>query len=64
MTTAGSPPVTKEIAAWIKLMLALGYFQHDIAAFFGMNQGRVSEIKTGKLWSQVPPARDLPPDFT
>lgn len=28
--------------------LALGEFQHDIAADLGINQGRVSEVKTGK----------------
>ena len=28
--------------------LALGEFQHDIAADLGINQGRVSEVNTGK----------------
>lgn len=32
----------------IKRRLALGEMQHDIAADLGINQGRVSEVNTGK----------------
>lgn len=32
----------------IKRRLALGDMQHDIAADLGINQGRVSEVNTGK----------------
>lgn len=32
----------------IQRRLALGHFQHDIAADMGINQGRVSEVNTGK----------------
>lgn len=32
----------------IRRRLALGHFQHDIAADLGVNQGRISEVKTGK----------------
>jgi len=32
----------------IRRRLALGQFQHDIAADLGINQGRVSEVNTGK----------------
>ena len=32
----------------IRRRLAEGEFQHDIAADLGINQGRVSEVKTGK----------------
>ncbi|MGX7952420.1 hypothetical protein ACWPM1_07610 [Tsuneonella sp. HG249] len=32
----------------IRRRLALGELQHDIAADLGINQGRVSEVKTGK----------------
>lgn len=32
----------------IQRRLALGDLQHDIAADLGINQGRVSEVKTGK----------------
>ena len=42
-----SPDVTPEMAAKIRTMLRLGMTQHDIASHFRVNQGRVSEIKTG-----------------
>jgi hypothetical protein len=32
----------------IRRRLARGDFQHDIAADLGINQGRVSEVNTGK----------------
>jgi hypothetical protein len=32
----------------IRRRLAAGEFQHDIAADLGINQGRVSEVNTGK----------------
>jgi hypothetical protein len=32
----------------IRERLATGEFQHDIAADLGINQGRVSEVNTGK----------------
>jgi len=41
--------LTPEIIQEIKDRLAVGQFQHDIAAAYGLNQGRVSEIKNGKL---------------
>jgi len=40
--------LTPEIIAEIRRRLALGEFQHDIAADLGLNQGRVSEVNTGK----------------
>lgn len=51
-----SPPVTAEMAAKIKALLALGTItQHRIAAHFGINQGRVSELNTGKAFRGVKP---------
>lgn len=47
----------------VKLALRLGYDQHDIAAYFKDNQGRVSEINTGKRYPRAPVAVHLPPDF-
>lgn len=47
----------------VKLALRLGYWQHVIAAYFHENQGRISEIKTGKLFPGAPVADHLPPDF-
>lgn len=51
-----SPRVTAEMAAKIKQLLAERMMQHDIAAEFGINPGRVSEIKTGQLFPEVRPA--------
>ncbi|HEX9945928.1 MAG TPA: hypothetical protein VGA98_00145 [Allosphingosinicella sp.] len=51
-------------AAIAKAMLARGDRQHDIAAWFGVNGGRITELATGKSFSWVPPAQvdnRLPP---
>jgi hypothetical protein len=45
-----------EDAAVIKGMLARGDRRSDIAAYFKVNGGRISEINTGKKFSEVPPA--------
>ncbi|WP_234713324.1 hypothetical protein [Rhodopseudomonas palustris] len=44
-------------------MLARGDRQHDIAAWFGVNQGRIGQISTGEKFSEVSvaPADKLPP---
>jgi hypothetical protein len=54
--------LTEEHAALVKGMLNRGDKQHDIAAFFGVNGGRIAEIKTGKRFPDVAPApkRELP----
>ncbi|MFM2271604.1 MAG: hypothetical protein RL702_669 [Pseudomonadota bacterium] len=41
-------PYSPEVYLEVKKRLAKGEFQHDIAADLGWNQGRVSEVKTGK----------------
>jgi hypothetical protein len=38
----------------IRGMLRRGDHQHDIAARFGVNQGRISEINKGHRWGEVP----------
>jgi hypothetical protein len=43
-----------EDAALIKGMLLRGDRQHDIAAWFGVNGGRVAEIATGYRFGEVP----------
>ncbi|MEQ9178532.1 MAG: hypothetical protein RIF44_07410 [Nitratireductor sp.] len=48
-----SPVVTPDMAARIKYLLNLGLTQHDIAARFKINQGRVSEIKTGMKYPGI-----------
>lgn len=53
-----SPRVTVEMAARIKRLLQSNMMQHDIAAQFGINPGRVSEINTGKRFKDVSPAAE------
>lgn len=49
MTTPKRSRLTAAVIAEIKRMLALGTMhQHEIAAVLGINQGRVSEVNTGK----------------
>jgi hypothetical protein len=43
-------------AAVIKGMLKRGDVQSDIAAWFGVNGGRIAEINTGQRWSSIKPA--------
>lgn len=46
----------------VKAMLKRGDRQHDIAAFFGINAGRIAEIAKGRRGEGIQPARgDLPP---
>ena len=42
-----------ELAVHIALRLQKGEYQHWIAADIGVNQGRISEIKTGKRFIEV-----------
>jgi len=47
--------LTAQDIADIKARLRLGEYQHDIAADYGLNQGRVSEINTGKHGQAIQP---------
>lgn len=44
-------------------MMARGDREHDIAAWFGVNQGRIAEVKKGQGWGPLStaPANRLPP---
>jgi hypothetical protein len=55
--------LTVRDAALIKGMLARGDRQHDIAAWFGVNAGRVAEVAKGYRFSEVEaaPLAWLPP---
>jgi hypothetical protein len=55
--------LNKTDAAIIKGMLIRGDRQHDVAAYFGVNPGRVAEIATGRAYPTVPavPEAALPP---
>ena len=46
-----------------KLALRLRYYQHTIAGYFGINQGRISEFKNSAFFASVTPAAALPADF-
>ena len=55
--------LTMEDAAIVKGMLQRGDRQHDIAAWFGVNGGRIGEISTGAKFTdvQAAPVLELPP---
>lgn len=46
--------LTDETIRIIKDRLQAGHYQHDIAADLGINQGRVSEVNTGKRGRHPP----------
>lgn len=49
-------------ASIAKAMLARGDRQHDIAAWFGVNGGRIAEIATGQTFHWIEPYDgELPP---
>lgn len=44
-----STKLTPELVRQIKELLQSGlYYQHQIAAMLGVNQGRISEVKNGQ----------------
>lgn len=49
-----SDNIDARAAATIKLLLALGHQHKRIAALFDCNQGRISEIATGRRFADVP----------
>ena len=66
MATRAEPSglkLTASDAALIRGMVRRGDRHHDIAAFFGVNQGRVAEIKDGTRFPGIPAAdeEELPP---
>lgn len=57
MSRRVSEPLTPELAAKIKQMARdTDLVQHEIAAALHLNQGRISEVLTGKRYSEVPAA--------
>lgn len=50
--------ITERIAAIVKWLLSRNWYQHHIASLFGLNQGRISEIKQGKRFGYVKPVSD------
>jgi len=60
MTIKPTPPMTAELASKaITLVTVLGLKQHQAAAILGLNQGRISEVLTGKRY---PNAKPCPPN--
>jgi hypothetical protein len=55
-TRKPSRKLTAHDAAIIKMRIRRGEFLNRIAADYDVNPGRVSEIKTGYRFSEVPPA--------
>lgn len=55
--------LTPEQRRITKLALRLRYYQHTIAAYFGINQGRISEFKNSEAYRSTEAARELPPGF-
>jgi hypothetical protein len=55
MTKAANSGIrlTEADAALVKGMLARGDRQHDIAALFGVNGGRIAEVATGDAFKHV-----------
>lgn len=55
--------LSTEDASLGKAMIARGDRQHDIAAWFGVNGGRIAEIASSRKFADVRPAAsaDLPP---
>ncbi len=47
-----SPKLTEIMAEKIKALKKRGFMQHDIAAMLEINQGRVSEVLTGKRFNK------------
>lgn len=59
----GVPSLTEADAAIVRGMLARGDRQHDVAAWFGVNGGRIAEIANGTRfwWIEAVDPADLPP---
>lgn len=55
--------LTSSDAAQVKGMLLRGDRQHDIAAWFGVNGGRIAEVASGTTFTDVLPVpnEELPP---
>ena len=60
--SASGYSLTKSDAKIVLGMAARGDRNHDIAAWFGVNQGRIAEAKAGEYGTlEAAPAAELPP---
>ena len=55
--------LTPEQQRVAKLALMTGFYQHQVAAYYDLNQGRTSEFRRSEQFHQVAPAPELPNDF-
>jgi predicted XRE-type DNA-binding protein len=56
--------MTPEMAAMAKFLVEKrGLLQHEAAAILGVNQGRISEVMTGKRFGGINPPDQLPLGF-
>ena len=56
VTRSRSPRLTAAMAAHIRYLVEVKrLFQHQAAALMGVNQGRISEVMTGKRFPGVKP---------
>lgn len=56
LSRRNSPPITHEMADHIRFLVnKQGLFQHQVASVLGINQGRVSEVMTGKAFPKSEP---------
>lgn len=61
-SSASGYSLTKSDVKVVLGMAARGDRNHDIAAWFGVNQGRVAEAKAGEYGTlEAAPANELPP---
>lgn len=62
MAKASGYTLTAKDAQTVLGMEARGDREHDIAGWFGVNQGRVAEVKAGRFGTpSATPAHQLPP---
>jgi predicted XRE-type DNA-binding protein len=55
--------MTPELAAQIKALLGQGLQQHQVASILKINQGRISEVNTGKIYATTKAAAQIVFDF-
>jgi hypothetical protein len=63
LSTLNGQTLTEGEVAIVKRARLAGYVNHEIAAYFGVNQGRIAEINTGEVGGHVKPAPGLPERF-
>lgn len=55
--------ITPDMIPVIKRARALKYNYARIASYFQINQGRIADVMKGRIYPDIPEAKDLPADF-